>query len=140
MRTLLDTCVVSEIRRPQGAPEVKAAVRELAECDAFLSVVTLGEITSGVARLEQGRRRRELSFWLDGLERDFAERILPVDLETARLWGDLDAAARRAGHRVGVSDGLIGATAVRHGLRVMTRNVSDFAPLNVLIVNPWGDR
>ena len=140
MKTLLDTCVVSEIRRPEGAPEVKAAVRELAEYDAFLSVVTLGEIASGVARLEKGRRRRELSSWLDGLERDFAERILPVDVETARLWGDLDAAARRAGCRVGVSDGLIAATAVKHGLRVMTRNVSHFAPMSVLIVNPWEDR
>ena len=123
MRTLLDTCVVSEIRRPEGTPEVKAAVRELAEYDAFLSVITLGEIASGVARLEEGRRRRELTSWLDGLERGFAERILPVDAETARLWGDLDAAARRAGRWVGVSDGLIAATAVQHGLRVMTRNV-----------------
>ena len=63
-----------------------------------------------------------------------------MDTETARLWGDLDAAARRAGHQVGVSDGLIAATAVKHGLRVMTRNVSDFAPMKVLIVNPWKDR
>ncbi len=140
MRTLLDTCVVSEIRRPEGAPEVKAAVRELAEYEAFLSGVTLGEIASGVARLEEGRRRRELTSWLDGLERGFAERILPVDAETARLWGDLEAAARREGHQVGVSDGLIAATAVKHGLRVMTRNVSDFAPMKVLIVNPWEGR
>ena len=140
MRTLLDTCVVSEIRRPEGTPEVKAAVRELAEHDAFLSVITLGEIASGVARLEEGRRRRELTSWLDGLERGFAERILPLDAETARLWGDLDAAARRAGRRVGVSDGLIPATAMQHGLRVMTRNVSHFAPMHVLIVNPWEGR
>ena len=140
MRTLLDTCVVSEIRRPEGAPEVKAAVRALAEHDAFLSVITFGEIASGVARLEEGRPRRELTSWLDGLERGFAERILAIDAETARLWGDLDAAARRAGRRVGVSDGLIAATAVQHGLRVMTRNVSHFAPMHVLIVNPWEGR
>ena len=74
------------------------------------------------------------------LERGFAERILPVDAETARLWGDLDAAARRAGRQVGVSDGLIAATAVQHGLRVMTRNVSHFAPMGVLIVNSWEGR
>ena len=140
MRTLLDTCVVSEIRRPEGTPEVKAAVRELAEYDAFLSVITLGEIASGVARLEEGRRRRELTSWLDGLERGFAGHILPVDAETARLWGDFDAAARWAGRQVGVSDGLIAATAMQHGLRVMTRNVSHFAPMHVLIVNPWEDR
>lgn len=129
-----------EIRRPEGAPEVKESVRALAESDAFLSAITLGEIASGVARLREGRRRRELSAWLDGLERGFAERILPVDAETARLWGDLDAAARRAGRQIGVFDGLIAATAVKHGLRVMTRNVSHFAPTGVLLVNPWEGR
>ena len=140
MKTLIDTCIISEIRRPEGAPRVKAAVREIAEHDAFLSVITLGEIASGVARLEKGRRRRELASWLDGLERGFAERILPVDAETARLWGDLDAAARRAGRPVGDSDGLIAATAMQHGLRVMTRNVSRFTPAGVLIVDPWEER
>ena len=93
-----------------------------------------------MARLQEGRRRRELSSWLDGLERGFVDRILPVDAETARLWSDLDATARRAGRQVGVSDGLIAATAVQHGLRVMTRNVSHFAPVRVLLVNPWEDR
>ena len=134
---LLDTCVVSEIRRPAGAAEVKAAVASLDEHDTFLSVVTLGEIASGVARLAEGRRRRELSAWLDGLERDFADRLLAVDAGTARLWGELDALARRAGRRAGASDGLIAATARRHALHVMTRNVDDFAPLGALTVNPW---
>ena len=139
MRVLLDTCVVSEIRRPTGAAPVKAAVAALLEEDAFLSAITVGEVASGVGRLAAGRRRRELLSWLDGLERTFADRILPVDAVVARLWGELDAAARTAGKPVGVSDGLIAATARHHGLYVMTRNVSHFVPMGALTVNPWDD-
>ena len=136
---LLDTCVVSEVRHPQGSPEVKATVAALADADTFLSVVTLGELAGGVARLPHGRRRRELAAWLDGLQTHFADRILGVDARTARLWGEIDALARSAGRPAGASDGLIAATAREHGLHVMTRNVADFEPLGALIVNPWDD-
>ena len=116
---------------------MKEAVAALDDEDTFLSVVTLGEIASGVARLAESRRRRELTAWLDGLESHFADRILSIDTGTARLWGELDALARRAGRRVGASDGLIAATARVHGLHVMTRSVEDFASLGTLTVDPW---
>ena len=118
---------------------VKAAVESLDDEDTFLSVVTLGELAGGVARLEQGRRRRELMAWLDGLETHFADRILPIDLGTARIWGELDALAQSAGRRASATDGMIAATARVHGLHVMTRNVADFEPLGALTVNPWDD-
>lgn len=139
MKVLLDTCVVSEIRRPQGAQEVKSAVAALDDQDTFLSVVTLGELAGGVARLAHGRRRTGLFAWLEGLETHFADRILPIDPRTARLWGELDALARSVGRPAGVPDGLIAATARAHGLHVMTRNVQDFEPLGALTVNPWDD-
>ena len=139
MRVLLDTCVISEIRRPEARPAVRDALARLPEDDTYLSAITLGELASGVARLVEGRRRRELAAWLDGLETTYAERILPVDAEVARLWGELDANARRIGRPVGVQDGLIAATARRHGLHVMTRNVDDFSPTGTLVVNPWED-
>ena len=69
----------------------------------------------------------------------YGERILPIDAETVRVWGESTAAAQKNGRIVSASDGLIAATARRHGLRVMTRNVDDFAPMGVMIVNPWGD-
>lgn len=137
MRVLLDTCVISEIRRPDGAAAVKTAVAGLLEEDTFLSAITMGEVASGVGRMEAGRRRRELVAWLDGLERTFEDRILAVDCAVARLWGELEAMARSTGRPVGVSDGLIAATARHHGLYVMTRNVSDFVPMGALTVNPW---
>ena len=139
MRVLLDTCVVSEIRRPEARISVREAVARLPEEDTYLSAITLGELASGVARLVEGRRRLELARWLDGLESTYAERILAVDAEVARLWGELDANARRIGRPIGVQDGLIAATARRHGLHVMTRNVADFSPSGTLVVNPWDD-
>ena len=137
MRVLLDTCVISEIRHPNGAASVKTAVAGLLEEDTFPSAITIGEVASGLGRMVPGRRRRELVSWLDGLERTFEDRILAVDCAVARLWGELDAMARGTGRSVGVSDGLIAATARHHGLYVMTRNVTDFVPMGALTVNPW---
>ena len=139
MRVLLDTCVLSEMVHPQGAPRVRAAVEGLAEADIFVSVVSLGEIERGIGLLDPGARQRGLAEWLEGLHQDYEERILGIDGEMARLWGRLTARASKAGRQVGIADGLIAATALRHGLSVMTRNVSDFEPTGALIVNPWDD-
>lgn len=139
MRVLLDTCVLSEIRRPEGSAAVRDAVAAIADEQLFLSVITLGELTKGIALLGEGKRKTTLKTWLDGLEQDYADRILSIDVETVRLWGESTATARKNGRIVPASDGLIAATALRHGLRVMTRNVDDFTPMGVMIVNPWGD-
>ena len=137
MKVLLDTCVISEVRRSDAEPKVTAAVQSLGEGDAFLSAITIGEISFGLQRLERGKRQRELMEWLRGLEQDFAHRILGIDGKIARLWGEIAADAERAGRQVSTADGLIAATARHHRLRVMTRNVDDFAPTGIEIVNPW---
>ena len=137
MKVLLDTCVISEVHRSDAEPKVTAAVQSLAEGDAFLSAITIGEISFGLWRLERGRQQRELMEWLRGLERDFADRILGIDGQIARLWGEMNAAAQRLGRQVSTADGLVAATARHHRLQVMTRNVDDFAPTGIQIVNPW---
>ena len=138
MRALLDTCVLSELNRHGGgAPQVQQVVSEFADEALFVSVVSLGEIAKGVALLGAGTRQRDLLTWLNGLESNFADRLLPVDSETARVWGELTARAQQQGRTVHVADGLIAATALRHGLHVMTRNVSDFEPTGALLINPW---
>lgn len=137
MRILLDTCVISELGRDRPNPEVCRRVAEVPSDDLFLSVLTLGEIAKGIALLADGNRRRSLQSWLTSLERDYADRLLEVDAETAAIWGELVAVAQKAGHTVGAIDGLIAATARRHGLHVMTRNVGDFEPTGVLLLNPW---
>ena len=138
MRALLDTCVLSELNRHGGGtPQVQQAVSEFADEALFVSVVSLGEIAKGVALLDAGARQRDLLTWLNGLESNFADRLLPVDSETARVWGELTARAQQQGRTVHVADGLIAATALRHGLHIMTRNVSDFEPTGALLINPW---
>lgn len=137
MRVLLDTCVLSEIRHAKGDPAVKGVVAALDADALFISVLSIGEIAKGIARLEAGSRKRELEAWLQAVERYHAPRILPVDLEAARIWGGLSAAAQKTGNPLPAVDGLIAATAIRHGLYVMTRNVDDFKATGVLLLNPW---
>lgn len=75
--------------------------------------------------------------WLQTLEREYASRILPVDREAAHIWGELTAATQGQGKIVASNDGLIAATARRHGLHIMTRNLADFEPMGVMLINPW---
>lgn len=137
MRVLLDTCVLSELRRPKVHPGVRSAVDLLDSDSLFLSVVSVGEIAKGIALLTEGKRKRDLGRWLQSLERYYSDRILGMDLETSHIWGELTATAQRAGKIVPASDGLIAATARRHGLHVMTRNTEHFEPTGALLVNPW---
>ena len=129
--------MVSELARPRGEQRVKDRVTALRGRDLFLSVITIGEIAKGVALLPPGDRRDGFSDSLLGLEQNYGSRILSIDSETAHIWGEVTAAARQRGKTVAVSDGLIAATALRHGLHVMTRNVSDFEETGALLVNPW---
>ena len=137
MRVLLDTCVLSELRRPKGHPVVRQAIDAFHEEELFVSVLSLGEIFKGIALLRESPKKQALGTWLQTLEREYADRLLSIDLETSRLCGEITATAQKAGRVVHATDGLIAATALRHGLRVMTRNTADFEPTGVLLLNPW---
>ena len=137
MKVLLDTCVVSELRQPRCNPSVRAAVAGQADDELFLSVLTLGEIRKGISLLADGRRRRELERWLVGLARHFSDRIVRIDDQVATLWGEICAAAQLNGRGIPAVDGLIAATALCHGMSLMTRNVDDFAATGVRLINPW---
>ena len=107
--------------------------------DLFLSVITLGELTKGVARLPSGKKKQVLGAWVLTLEQEYGERILSVDAETARIWGEVTAATRERGKTIGAADGLIAATGIRHGLHIMTRNAGDFGETGAMLINPWED-
>ena len=139
MRVLLDTCVLSELRKPTSPPQVRQALASRQDSDLFISVITIGEITKGIALLDDSQRKRALHEWLNTIETYYNDRLLPVDLETVRIWGEITAKAQRSGRIVAANDGLIAATALRHGLTVMTRNVADFVPTGALLFNPWED-
>jgi toxin FitB len=108
---LLDTCVLSEIRRPKGHPRVRRAVEALDSEDLFLSVISIGEIAKGIALLKEAKKKDDLRIWMQALETHYADRVLAVDLETSHIWGELTAEAQKAGKIVPASDGLIAATA-----------------------------
>lgn len=137
VRVLLDTCVLSELQRPQGHPQVRARVEELDHAGLLLSAITLGELVKGVSLLPAGVRKRQISSWLMELEKQYAGQILPVDAEVARLWGEITARGQREGVQIPVSDSLIAATAMRHGLYVMTRNTRHFAASGAPVIDPW---
>ena len=139
MRVLLDTCVLSELRHPKGNASVRNAVDAFDSENLFVSVLSIGEIAKGVALLNESKKKRDLQNWLQTMERFYGDRLLPIDLETCRIWGELTAAAQKSGRVVPASDGLIAATAIRHGLHVMTRNTADFEPAGVMLINPWAN-
>lgn len=131
---ILDTNVISAVRRPDRAPKVAAWLRGRAEQDLYLSVITLGEIERGI-RQQDARDpsfARDLQAWLDRTVLLFSDRLLPFEAEDARIWGRLSA---EIGHNG--ADLMIAASARRHGATVVTGNVSDFAPTGVTLENPF---
>lgn len=131
---LIDTMVLSELRRRQRDPGVVAWIAAQQQQDLWLSVVSIGEIERGIARqrVTDPAVAMELAVWLDRLLRLHHERLLAVDLGVARRWGQLSAAL---GHDS--ADLLIAATALEHGLTVVTRNLRHFLPTGATTLNPW---
>ena len=133
---LLDTNVLSELTRPTPSVQV---VTWLAVNEPSLAVPTiaLADVRYGISQLPQGRRRSSLlDFWRAACER-FRGRILSFDRRAAEAYGDIAARAERSGRRLNVQDGQIAAIALVHRMQVATRNVADFEPSGVALVNPW---
>jgi predicted nucleic acid-binding protein len=132
---LLDTSVVSELRRRQADPNVVAWARSVALPSLFLSAITIEEIEIGVMLAERRdpRQGATLRAWLENqVLTSFADRILSVDVTVARRSAAIHLPDPRP-----IRDGLIAATALVHGLTVATRNTTDFDPIGVRTFNPW---
>ena len=132
---LLDTDVLSALRRRGRNPEVVRWVEAQRTPDLYLSVVTVGEVERGITQQQQRNPSfaLELAIWLDRVLAWYSDRILPVDAATARRWGQLSATLGHDG-----ADLLIAATALEHGLTVVTRNVRHFEPTDVPALDPLG--
>lgn len=139
MSYLIDTNVLSELRRKSPDPQVVAWFFGRAAQSLFLSVLTLGEIRKGVERLDptlsDAARKQSLNDWLEqDLPTFFLGRLLSVDAGVANRWGHLQA---QAGRPLPAIDSLLAATALHHNLTLVTRNVKDFADIGVDLINPW---
>lgn len=134
MSYLLDTNVLSEARKQSGNPKVRAWLASVKGSDLYLSVLVIGEIRQGIERL----RRRDpaqagvYEVWLSTLQRDYADRILPITAEIAEEWGRVAVP-----DPVPVVDGLIAATALVHGMTLVTRNTADLVRTGARLLNPF---
>lgn len=131
---ILDTNVLSALRRPERSPAVTAWLARQRDEDLFLSVITLGEIERGITRQDDINPpfARDLRAWITRTVTLFADRLLPFGAEDALIWGRLSA---RIGHSG--ADLLIAATALARDATVVTGNVADFRPTGCRIEDPF---
>lgn len=138
MSVLLDSNVVSELIARHPDPNVVNWLDGQDPETVFLSVLTIGELQRGIQRLPDSSRKRKLAGWLTGsLLVRFEDRILPLDTPVIMTWGSLVARMETAGRKIPAIDSLLAATAAHHGLALATRNVRDFKPAGISLVNPW---
>ncbi len=135
---LLDTNVLSELRRKQPAPAVIDFVAAQPLHQLYVSTVTFAEIRYGIELLDDAERRAALTHWLDHRLRPMFEgRILPLCEDTLLQWRLIIESGRRRGHTFSHPDVLIAASATRHGLTVVTRDTTDFQAAGVAVCDPW---
>src|SRR3954463_8388061 len=134
---LIDTVTLSELRRRERDPTVVKWFERQRTTDIFLSVISIGEIERGIARQRAPDPgfASALSDWLDRLLTLYGERVVPFDLRAARRWGALSATLGNDS-----ADLMIAATALEHGLTVVTRDVRDFDPAGVTVLDPFKRR
>lgn len=138
---LLDTNVLSELRRPKPERRVLAFVTAQPLELLHVSVVTLAEIRFGIEVVSDANRRAELGEWLaHKLRPMFDGRVLPVSEDIMFKWRLLVEEGRKIGHTFSQPDLIIAATALHHGLRVVSRDTADYVKTRVSLFNPWVDR
>lgn len=135
---LLDTSILSELRRKAPAPSVVEFVSNKPLHQLYVSTVTFAEIRYGIELLDDPERRAKLTHWLDHRLRPLFEgRTLPVCEDTLLQWRLIIESGRKRGHTFSHPDVLIAASAARHGLTVVTRDGADFEAAGVPVIDPW---
>jgi predicted nucleic acid-binding protein len=135
---LLDTNIPSEAMKPRPEPKVERWLDEVEDEQLFFSVISLAEIFKGIGHLPDSKKRAELQEWVETVLRPFfAGRLLAVTEPIAVRLGLWTGQAKARGIKIEMADGLIAATAIEHGLTLVTRNVKDFSYFGVPLLNPW---
>ena len=138
MAWLLDTNILSELRRPKPEPRVVDFVDRCPLDQLYVSAVTLAEIRFGIELVDEPNRRAELNDWLTHKVRPmFDRRVLQVTEDIMLKWRLLVEEGRKKGHTFSQPDLIIAATAIHHGLTMVTRDRSDYDKAHVPVVNPW---
>jgi toxin FitB len=134
---ILDTSVVSELMRPEPAPQVASWVRDRDRRELRTTAITLAEIRYGIARLPEGRRKQVLLAAAGDIFSVFANQVLPVDTAAAEHYAVVASIRERAGKPIASFDALIAAVCRSRGAALATRNVADFDGTGIEIVDPW---
>ena len=135
---LLDTNVLSELRRPRPNAKVVAFIAAQPLDQLFLSTITLAEIRFGIECVADANKRSDLTTWLEHkVRRMFEDRVLPLSEDILLRWRLLVEEGRKRGHTYSQPDLMIAATALHHGLTVVTRDVDEFELSGTPVLNPW---
>ncbi len=138
MKYLLDTCVISELIKTKPNNNVVNWIKKNNEQDYFLSSLTFGEIHKGIVKLSDKSRKDKLHQWVDhDLMERFRNRIIPIDINVAKIWGQIQGRGELEGKPMPAIDSLIAATGLFYNLIVATRNILDMQPSKVVLLNPW---
>ena len=138
MNYLLDTNIISELISKNPNKKVVDFILNLDEENLYLSVITIGEIKSGIEKLDNGQKKEKLLCWLENdLLRRFSKRIIDVDVEVMLQWGIINTQLKKIGKPLPVMDSLIGAIAQTKHLILLTRNEKDFKNIDIEIINPF---
>ncbi|EEZ80077.1 MAG: nucleic acid-binding protein [uncultured Candidatus Thioglobus sp.] len=137
---MLDTCVISELIKPQPNRSVVSWLQSQTENDLYLSVLTFGEIEKGIEKAANEARKSKLKLWVEeDLKQRFKGRILAIDLDVCTKWGEIQARTELLGKPVPSIDGLIAISALVNNCIMVTRNVKDMQQSGVELFNPWED-
>ena len=140
MSHLLDTCLLSEIIKPQpnqGVKDFLAQISHNEDSDLYISVFSMGEIKRGINRIPVSKRKSELQQWYENILHIYKDKFLSFDLEVSNVWAEITGYTESKGKTLSSIDSLIAATAIYYELTVITRNVSDFEHTGARILNPW---
>ncbi len=138
MNYLLDTCVLSELIKKNPSPKVIKWVSKTEETHLFISVLTVGEIHKGIEKLPESKKKEKLHEWVSyDLKERFKNRIIDFDLQTATVWGKIQAQSELSGQGMPAIDGQIVATGISYDLTVVTRNIKDMEISDAILLNPW---
>ena len=138
MRYLLDTCVISELAKPEPNEKVVSWATQNDEENFYLSTLTFGELHKGISKLPPSKRKENLLQWVEhDLTDRFKTRIIDITLKVAKQWGETQGISESQGRPMPTIDGLIAATGLTHDLTVVTRNTADMQQSGVSLLNPW---